>query len=395
MRIWLFVSLILAFDALFLAWASSYISISKYEADIFFGNSGYLTQITKFSASLFGQNDFAIRAPFIFLHLLNALLVVFISKDIVKKREDIVLVLLIFILLPGVNTSALIVNKAGIIMFFTLVFLYSTRVFSRNAYYVLIPMAFLDNAFLYLFVSLLFYGYYKKEPMLIFIAGLSFVVNFYIFGFDDGGVPEGYFLDIFSIYAAIFSPLVFLFFIYAIYLQFEKSRDNLHMLWFVSTVSFIISLVLSLRQNIKIEDFAPYAVIFTPFVVYAFFNSYRVRLLEFRRTQKLLFGLVLITLAANTIVTFYNKPLYLLIKNPQKHFAYEYHFTKEIAQELLKMNIDRVVCQNKDFQKKLLFYGIKRGGDYILTQRVSNDYFKKIEFSFFGTNINSFYLIKK
>jgi len=395
MRIPLYIFLILLIDTLFLTAFSFNISISRYEADIFFNGEGYLNYIVNLSTSLFGQNDFALRAPFIVLHILNCALVFLISRGIVKKREDIILVLLIFMLLPGVNTSALIVSKTGVIIFFTLLFVYMNQIFSKNAYYLLLPIAFLDNAFLYLFVSLIFYAHYKKEYRLLFFSILSFAINYSMFGFDVGGIPEGYFLDIFSTYAAVFSPFVFLFFIYSLYWQFEKARTELHVLWFISAISFLLSLILSLRQNIKIEDFAPYAVIYVPFIVYAFYNSYRIRLPEFRRTHKAVFGIVLTTLLINTAATFYNKPVYLILKNPEKHFAYEYHFTNELAQRIKDMNIKKLTCESRILQKKLLFYGIEKGDDYILTRKRPEKYFQEIPFFVFDTKIESFYLLEK
>jgi hypothetical protein len=38
-----------------------------------------------------------------------------------------------------------------------------------------------------------------------------------MYSFDTGGKPKGYFLDALGVYAAIFSPLLFLYFIYSMY----------------------------------------------------------------------------------------------------------------------------------------------------------------------------------
>ena len=395
MRVSLIVLVLFLVDALFLILASSSLSVSRYEAAIFFEGGSYLNLLLDSSVTLFGQNDFAIRIPFITLHLINVGMLYLVSRDIVKKESDAVLVLLIFMLLPGVNTAALIVRKTGVVIFFTLLFVRLYQQWGKHAYYLLPAIAFLDNAFLYLFVSLIFYGHYRKDNRLLAFAILSFAISYYLFGIDLGMKPQGYFLDIFSIYAAIFSPLVFLFFIYSLYWQFSKAKTRLPLLWFVSAVSFIVSIILSLRQNIKIEDFAPYAIIFVPYMVYVFFNSYRIRLPEFRKRHKAVFSVVMATLVLNTGITFFNQPLYLLLDNPKKHFAYEQHFTRDLVAALKKRGVDKVVCKSSTLQEKLRFYGIMHGGDFRLSSdKPSRGHYERINLTVLGKVVERYYLSK-
>lgn len=270
--------------------------------------------------------------------------------------------------------------RRGLSSFFTLLFIRIYQVHGRHAYYLLPLVAFLDNAFLYLAVSLIFYGHYRKDNRLLFFAILSFAISYYFYGFDFGMEAKGYFLDIFSIYAAVFSPLVFLFFIYSLYWQFVKAHTRLPLFWFISAVTFLIAIILSLRQNIRIEDFASYAVIFVPYMVYAFFNSYRIRLPEFRKTHKTVFTLVMVTLVMNTVITFFNKPLYLLLDNPKKHFAYEQHFTKELVETLRQKEIDAVRCESRALQNKLRFYGIGYAEGYtLLEDEPADERYERIE----------------
>ena len=44
-------------------------------------------------------------------------------------------------------------------------------------------------------------------------------------------------------------------------------------------------------------------------------------------------------LGINVVFTFVNKPLYLIIQNPQKHFVYQYHIAKELSNELKNREI--------------------------------------------------------
>ena len=389
-----FVSLLLL-DAIFLVLASSSLSIGKHEAEIFFEGSGYLKAILDLSVTLLGQNDFALRAPFILLHLVNTILLYQVSREVVRRPEDLLLVAMLFLMLPGVNTAALIVSKTGVIIFLTLTFVRLFQLYGKHAYYLLIPMAFVDNAFLYLFVSLMFFGHYRKESRMLFFSILAFSISYYFYGFDLGEEARGYFLDIFSIYAAIFSPFVFIFFIYALYWQFVKANTRLPVMWFIAAVAFLISIILSLRQNIRIEDFAPYAVIFVPYMVFTFYNSYRIRLPEFRKVHKVVFATVMVTLVLNTVTTFFNKPLYLLMSNPKRHFAYEHHFTKDLAAQLKSMGIKAVECDSATMQKKLRFYGIDESPEYRLEKAMPLGVeFEKISFTIFGQEIEYFFIYK-
>ena len=100
---------------------------------------------------MFGQNDFALRLPMIVFHLLSSLLLYKISKKYLEKQKDRLWLLIVFILLPGVISSALLVNSAGLVIFSLLLFIYIYDNFSKEyTYPLLLIFAIIDGSFLYL-----------------------------------------------------------------------------------------------------------------------------------------------------------------------------------------------------------------------------------------------------
>jgi len=151
---------------------------------------------------------------------------------------------------------------------------------------------------------------------------------------------------------------------------------------------------LSLRQRLLLEDFAPFVVISIPLIVKVFFNSYRVRLPMHRKYHNIAFSVVFIFLFVNLIVSYFNKPLYYIIKESNKHIAYKYHIAKDLATILKEKNIKNINVNDKKLELRLKFYGIKDGGTYKLSRenfKTSN--FEKIDIKYFGKVIESFYIL--
>lgn len=352
---------------LFLAWyGTTQLSISPEEAALVFHGEGPLTLLLHGSLNLLGMNDLGLRLPFILIHLANVALVYRLARFYLDTPCDQTAAAALFALLPGVNSAALVADMSGIVILATLLILYYYHVKRQAAYLLLIAAAFLDGAFLVLFLSLFAYGIYKKSRSLSAVSGGAFALNYARFGFDPGGLPEGYFLDIFGTYGAVFSPLVFLYFIYVLYGELVRSKQLLSPLWFVAFGSFALALVLSLRQKIPMEDFAPFAVIAAPLIAGTFFHAYRVRMPRFRRGYNTAAALALGLLLLNTGLTFFNKPFYLLVDNPRHHFAYNYHFARDLAEALKAKGIEKVLCDDEKMQLRLAFYGVGRGGGYRL-----------------------------
>lgn len=277
------------------------------------------------------------------------------------------LAVIIFALLPGVNSASLLVSKAGVVIFFTLFFLIISQKNELLAFVFLVFLSFVDRAFLLLSFALVFYGIYKKNTNLIGLSSFSFALGYYIFGFDFGARPRGSFIEIFGIYAAIFSPFVFFYYIYSLYWYLVKNKRTLPILWFVSFVVFVVSVILSMRQIIKMEDYGVFGVVGVPLLVQTFRHSYLVRLPIHRKNIRAFFVIIASSLIFITSLTFFNKPFYLFLDNPQKHFAYDFHFASPLAEYLKNHNIYAVIAP-QTLQAQLAFYGIKRGGRLLATR---------------------------
>ncbi|WP_200763846.1 glycosyltransferase family 39 protein [Nitrosophilus alvini] len=372
---------------------SNTLHISPDEAKIVFSQN-YLGRIIGIFLSFFGQSDLSLRLFFVILHIINIWLVYLISLKIVKKEIYALLSAVVYSLLPGVLSSALIVNEAGIVIFLTLLFIYiyQNKKFGKKAYLLFPVMLLADNSFAIFFLSLFFFSLKKKDRLLIFLSLLFFGLSMYLFGFDASGKPRNYFLETFGIYSAVFSPLLFLYFFYTIYRILVKEEKDI--VWYISFVSFAFALLLSFRQRIHLEDFAPFAVIALPLMVKVFMNSYKVRIAEHRKKHKLLFAIVAVSLILNDLVLFFNKPLYYLFENPKRHFAYKFHISKPLADSLKKMGIYCVKTSDKTLQKQLRFYGICEKGPFILNKYKINKKAKKVSIRYKNITLETFYVSK-
>ncbi len=358
--------LILGVDALILFFQTSELSISYHEASLLYDEFSFLQLIIKSSIYIFGNNDFALRLPMIFIHLLSALLLFGVSKSYLKHDKDRLWLLLIFVLIPGVISSALLVDSAGMVIFGLLLFVYIYgRLPKIYSYILLTSFVFINANFLYLFLALILFCLKTKEREFLIFNILAFITSIYMYGFDTKGLPEGHFLDILGIYSAIFTPILFIYIFYILYRKYLTKQTDL--LWFIAVIPFIVSLLLSFRQRVEVEQFAPYLIVALPLAVQTFSRSYRVRLKEFRKKYRYMFSLSLVFLLFNTLLVLFNKELYLILDDPKKHFAYKAQVAKELSLELKKM---KIVCVETDdeMSKRLLFYGITKCNNNILRE---------------------------
>jgi hypothetical protein len=361
MRYKLILFLILGIDALTLLYETSHISISSSGASLLYGNFSFLQLLVKSSLALFGHNDFALRFVFITMHILSALLIYVISAKYVSSKRNQIWLVLIFVLLPGVVSSAIMVNHAGFIIFGLLLYLYleerSSKLFMNMLLFV---YALLDVGFVYLFLGLAFYYLFNKEKReFSYNIGLYFLSS-YLYGFDIYGFPRGHFLDTIGVYSAIFTPVIFIYLFYVLYRGYLSDKKD--KLWYIASTALIFSLLLSFRQRVDIEHFAPYLIVALPLAAQTFASSYRVRLKEHRKGYRAIFILAFLFLILNTLLVFFNKELYLVLDNPKKNFAYNMHVAKELAQELKSKGISCVTTDNK-MQKRLRFYSIGKCAD--------------------------------
>jgi hypothetical protein len=388
------VLLVIVTSVMFLLYGVSSLSIRYDEAVILFEGTSLVHYLVSFSTKLFGQTDLALRLPFILLHVASLVLLYKIGKLFLKRKLDRVVSIALYAMLPGVNSVAILVNGAYIAIFLTLLFIYLYMYgYKKASFLVLIVALFADNSFAILYLSLFFYSIFNKEKQLLVLSLVLFGLSMYMYGFDTGGKPKGYFLDALGVYAAVFSLFVFLYLVYALYRILIKEEKNL--LWYISFSTLVLSLILSLRQKLLLEDFAAFVVIAIPLIVKVFFNSYRVRLPQHRKYHNMAFGVVFTFLILNLIVSYFNKPLYHIIKKPENHLAYKYHIAKDLAQILKEKNINNINIEDKKLALRLKFYGIQNAGTYKLshTDFKKTDY-EKIDIKYFDKIVKSFYIYR-
>lgn len=256
----------------------------------------------------------------------------------------------------------------------------------------LISALFIDKTFNILFLTFFFFGIYKKKSTMFIISFILFALNLTFYGFEVSGKPKGYLLDTLGIFAACFSPLIFIYFFYVLYrLTF---KDDKSLLWFLGSITFVFCLLLSLRQKLYLEDFLPFCVICTPLLVKTLMQSYRVRLPRFRLKYKIFIECAFAFLLFCYFSIIANNILYFFIKNPNNHFANNYHIVKELAYKLNQNGINSIHAK-KELQKRLLFYGIKDSKKlYIREFNVKDDNFKIINIKL-GKNVKKYKIYEK
>jgi len=389
----LFIALLLLHIFLLVYLANDF-SISYKEALIYFESENrFLHIFTNLSTSIFGQNDIALRFPFIFFYILSSILLYLVTKDYFKNEWDRVTSVAIFMILPGVNSAALLVNEAIIVVFCTLLYLYIYKLRKQECYLLLVLFLFIDNSFAILFLALFFNSLVKKDNYLLIISLFLFGISMSMYGFNIGGKPKGYFLDTFSIYATIFSPVLFLYFFYSIYRIGIKHKKDLF--WYISATALGLSLLFSLRQKIAIEDFAPFIVIAIPIMTKLFIHTVRVRLSEFRKIHYNFAIISLVVLILNFLVLLANKSLYIFLENPKKHFAYKHHIVKELSDQLKQNGIYAVKTYNKRLELRLKFYNIGSSSNKILYNTLSENAAYKLPIEYMGRSIDTYYVMNQ
>lgn len=386
-----FIGLLLAHITVLLFVIDNY-SISAKEAAIYFSDDlNVLTLLTNFSTAIFGQNDYALRVPFVLFYAGSATLLYLLTDDYFRLQRDRLISILIFMLLPGINSAALLVNESIIVVFGTLLYLYLYKLREKEHYLLLVLFLFIDNSFAILFLALFFYSLHKKDNTLLIVSLSLFGFSMSLYGFTFDGAPKGYFLDTFAIYATIFSPVLFLYFFYSLYRIGIKWEKDLY--WYISMTALGLSLVFSLRQKIAIDDFAPFIVIAIPIMVRLFIHSLKVRLKEFRYWHYLMLRVTLGVLVISFLIFIFNKTFYVYIKDPASHVAHDHYVVKELSIKLKELGIDSVTTQNSRLAIRLKFYGIEDNKDILLSEEKIGLTDKEIIVKYQHKIIKKFYII--
>lgn len=330
--------------------------ISPHEAKLYYTSDDITAHLMHWGYALV-PSFFGLRLFFVSMAFVSVYIFFVLAESYLSREEDAYLATVIFMFLPGFVTASVLANIEIIVLSIVLLFV----LMYRKKFVVGLPIAmfalfFLHDTAIIFFIALLFYTVAHREKWLS-ILSLAFIIASLILskGIEIGGRPSGHFVEIFGLYATIFSPLLFLYFFYTMYRIFLRGEKTL--LWYISFTALIVSLLLSLRQEVSVTDFAPYVLISTIAMVDVFNHSYRVRLPRFRTPYKAAFGVALLFLVVTDAMILGSRILYDISDHPATHFAARIYEPYDLAVSLKKKHVS---CYDTFGRKyyQLRFYGI-------------------------------------
>ncbi len=331
--------------------------ISPHEAKILYTSDDIVGHLMRWGESL-DAGFLGLRAFFLFFGFLTIGLFYALSRQHFQKSKDVYLSTLIFMLLPGILTATTLANVAIIVLPLVLLFV----LLYEKGHYLLLPpimlaLFFIHEASIIFFIAVLFYAVMNREkPLAIF--SLSFLLAFIYLakGIEVSGRPSGHFVEIFGLYATVFSPLLFLYFFFAMYRILLRGEKTL--IWYISFVALAFSLLLSIRQRVYITDFAPYVMIAIVLMLDVFNHSIGVRLPEFQKRYKQGFIVVMSFLAVSVLFIIGHKVLYLVLEDPKHHFADRIYRPYLLAEKLRSQGVKCYDGAHGRERYQLRYYGI-------------------------------------
>ena len=284
MRLFVYSIIVLLYFAVALYLAIA-IPITPSEAELFYTSNDLISKLMHLGDSLIG-GLFGLRFFFLMTGLFSIALFYIVANDTLENKKDAMFATAIFAMLPGIIIGSVLANIAMLVLLCVLLYLIAYH----RKWYILEMIALsalflLHDASILFFIAIGLYGAANKEKRtLIYGAVFIILLIFLDRGIEIGGIPKGHFVEIFAIYASLFSPFVFLYFMYTIYRIWLRERKNI--IWYISSMALFLSLLLSIRQRIFITDFAPYVFIGIVFMMQIYYQSLRVRLPAFQVVYK-------------------------------------------------------------------------------------------------------------
>jgi hypothetical protein len=307
--------------------------ISPHEAKILYTSNNIVSFLMQKGDALF-HHILGLRLFFIFCGFLSVFLFYHVSLLYLKSKKESYLATTLFMMLPGILTATTLVNVSILVLPLVLLFVW---LYEKGYFLPLIPILlalfFVHEASVIFFVALLLYGIFHHDRRLVILSS-AFLASFVYLtkGITIGGRPSGHFLEIFGLYATLFSPFVFLYFFYAMYRILLREEKNL--LWYISFTAFAFSLLLSIRQRVYITDFAPYVMGAVVLMLNLFNHSLYVRLPEFQQSYRRIFSGVIALLVINALLIIFHQSLFLFLKDPSRHFAYRIYKPYFLVEQL-------------------------------------------------------------
>ncbi|AKF26022.1 hypothetical protein YH65_08445 [Sulfurovum lithotrophicum] len=332
--------------------------LSPHEAKLLYISHNVASVLMHWSSGLL-PGFIGLRIFFVLLGFLSIWFFYKLSRRHFEKRGDAYLATFVFMLLPGIITASTLANVGIIVLPLVLLFilLYEEKKMIFLPFIMLV-LFFVHEASILFFVALLLYGIIYKDKRLAIAASAFLLVFIYLAkGIAIGGRPSGHFAEIFGLYAALFSPLVFLYFFYTMYRILLRGKKNL--IWYISFTAFAFSLLLSIRQRIYLTDVAPYVLGAVLLMIDQYNQSLRVRLPQFQTWYRRGFYIVTASLILSALLIIFHKVTYDMSSNPQKHFAKRIYQPYYLAKELKSKNRHCYDTKNQRERYQLRYYGIR------------------------------------
>ena len=333
--------------------------IGPNEAFVYYATDDVTLRLFTHFANGWFDNGLSFRLPFVFFGLINVPLFYIMSKYYFETKEESYFATMIFALLPGIITSAILVNIAVVVVTLVLLFLIfyeHRRVYCGIA--VMVLLLFIHDASIIFFIGLSLFAVATKDKLLFIVSLLFSIISLIYFNkLDIGGLPSGEFMELIALYVALFSPLVFIYFFYALYRIWLREKKDI--LWYISFTAFILSILLSLRQQVIMTDFAPYVIVAVVLMVLVYQRTVQVRLPQFQKYYKWGHKVVVGSLFIMTFIIVFHQSLFSIFKNKSQHFAYPFYQPYWQVQELREIGENCYTAKNLKRQYQLKYYGIE------------------------------------
>ena len=345
-----------------LTYLATTLPIGTHEASIYYGNSGVLYELTHLCDGIF-PNSLEFRLPFLFFGFLNILLFYKMSKHYFENREENYLATTIFLLLPGIITATILVNIAVVVISLVLLFLifYEKKQIVGQAI-ALLGLLIIHDASIIFFIALAIFSLSNKNKILFTISIILSIISLIYFNkLEVGGKPTGEFLELFGLYIALFSPLVFFYFFYALYRIWLREKKDI--LWCISFTAFVLSILLSLRQQVHMTDFAPYVIVSVVLMLLIYYKTLYVRLPQFQTYYRIGFIIVFSSLIFSAMIIIFHQTFFYILDNKSQHFAYKFYEPYWQVLELKEIGQNCYTVKNQKVQYQLKYYGIEKCKD--------------------------------
>ncbi len=340
-----------------LVYLASVIPIGSHEATVYYTDTNILYYLTHLTNGVF-RNSLDFRFPFLLFGLINIPLFFIMSRLYFSEKEESYFATMVFALLPGIVTSAIVVNIAVIVITFVLgfiVFYEKKKVFWQIL--TMLALLLIHDASVIFFISLAIFSAFRRDRVLFAISIILTAISLLYFnGLTIAGRPKGEFLELFGLYIALFSPLVFIYFFYAIYRIWLREKKDI--LWYISFTAFVLSILLSLRQRVDMTDFAPYVIVSVILMIVTYQKTLKVRLPQFQKWYRRGFSLVLFSLFFSFFVILFHKSFFYILDDKTKHFAYDFYEPYWMVKELKEIEQDCYTARNKKVQYQFKYYGM-------------------------------------